>query len=86
MTTHQSWHHPDRACTEDYRYAEVLVANGHGTKRERERMAKACLACADYLDCLEDVIASGKAWEFHEIQAAVAEPPAGRTRKPRGPE
>ena len=73
MTTDKSWHHPDRACTEDDRYVEVLVTKGQGTKEERDRMAKACLACADYLDCLEDVIAAGKAFEFRESQAGLTE-------------
>ena len=75
MTTNQSWTHPDRACTDDYRYAEVLVANGRGTKEDRTRMAKTCLACSDYLDCLDDIIADGKAWEFYEIQAEITGSP-----------
>ena len=75
MTTNQSWTHPDRACTDDYRYAEVLVANGRGTKEDRTRMAKACLACSEYLDCLDDIIADGKAWEFYEIQAEITGSP-----------
>ena len=83
MTTNQSWTHPDRACTDDYRYAEVLVANGRGTKEDRTRMAKACLACSDYLDCLEDVIAAGKAWEFHEAQAWTTLPPGDQSASPR---
>ena len=75
MTTNQSWTHPDRACTDDYRYAEVLLTDRPGTKLERDRMAKACLACADYLDCLDDIIADGKAWEFYEIQAGITGSP-----------
>lgn len=55
------------ACTDDHRYSEVLLTE-LGTKREREHMLKACLACSEYLDCLEDVIATGKAWEYHQIQ------------------
>jgi|BarGraNGADG00312_2_1021985.scaffolds.fasta_scaffold14441_3 hypothetical protein len=86
MTTNPSWQHPDRACTEDDRYVEVLVTKGQGTKEERDRMAKACLACGDYLDCLEDVIAAGKAWEFREVQAAVDESAARRTVRSRSPE
>ena len=38
-------------------------------------MAKACLACSDYLDCLDDIIADGKAWEFYEIQAEITGSP-----------
>ena len=55
------------ACTDDHRYSEVLLAE-LGTKRERQHMLKTCLACSQYLDCLEDVIATGKAWEHHRIQ------------------
>jgi hypothetical protein len=55
------------ACTDDHRYSEVLLTE-LGTKRERADMLKTCLACAEYLDCVEDVIATGKAWEFHQIQ------------------
>ena len=85
MTTDQSWSHPDRACTDDYRYAEVLLTKGAGTKEDRARMAKACLACADYLDCLEDVIAAGKAWEFHEALAWTSLPPGDQTARPHPP-
>ena len=55
-------------CTDDHRYSEVLLTEV-GTKRERQQMLRQCLACAEYLDCLEDVIATGKAWEFRQIQA-----------------
>ncbi len=55
------------ACTDEHRYSEVLLTE-LGTKRERAHMLKQCLACAEYLDCLEDVIAAGKAWEYHQIQ------------------
>lgn len=66
------WNHPERpACTDDYRYSERLLTNEPGMKQERERMAKACRACALYLDCLEDVIAAGKAWEFYEVQVEI---------------
>jgi hypothetical protein len=73
MTTNEQAEHPRRACSDDYRYTQVLVTNGAGTKEERERMAKQCLACSEYLDCLDDVIDSGKAWEFYEQQAALTE-------------
>jgi hypothetical protein len=73
MTTNEQAEHPHRACTDDYRYTQVLADNGAGTNEERERMAKQCLACAEYLDCLDDVIASGKAWEFYEQQAGLTE-------------
>ena len=56
------------ACTDEYRYCEVLLTEGLGTKRERDHMLKACLACSAYLDCVEVVIAAGKAWEYHQIQ------------------
>lgn len=74
MTIDEWLSQPDRACSEDYRYSEQLLAMGPGSKQERERMAAACLACPVYLDCLEDVIAAGKAWEFHEIQTGDTEP------------
>ena len=86
MTTNPWWNHPDRACTDDNRYVDLLLADGSGTKQERERMAKACLTCADYLDCLEDVIADGKAWELHEIQAVMTESQRGRPAGPGAPE
>jgi hypothetical protein len=73
MTMNHWWSRPERACADDYRYSELLLANGPGTSRERERMAKACRACTVYLDCMENVIAAGKAWEYHEIQAGLAE-------------
>ena len=82
MTTIQPWTHPDRACTDEDRYVERLLTYGSGTKQERERMAKACLACSSYLDCLEDVIADGKAWELLEIQNVMTESQSGR---PAGP-
>lgn len=82
MTTNQPWTHPDRACTDEDRYVERLLTYGSGTKQERERMAKACLACSSYLDCLEDVIADGKAWELLEIQNVMTESQSGR---PAGP-
>ena len=31
-------------------------------------MLRACLTLLEYLDCLEDVIATGKALEYHQIQ------------------
>jgi hypothetical protein len=73
MTTNEQAEHPRRACSDDYRYTQVLVTNGAGTKEKRERMAKQCLACSEYLDCLDDVIDSGKAWEFYEQQAGLTE-------------
>lgn len=78
MTTNQPLTHPDRPCTDEDRYVERLLTFGLGTKQERERMAKACLACSGYLDCLEDVIADGKAWEFLEIQSVMTESQSGR--------
>jgi hypothetical protein len=67
--------HPERAaCTDDYRYSERLLTSDPGMKQERERMAKACRACALYLDCLEDVIAAGNAYEYYEVQAGIIEP------------
>ena len=86
MTTNESWTHPDRACTEEDRYVERLLTEGQGTKEDREGMARACLACSGYLDCLEDVIAAGKAWELHEIQAVMTESQSGRPAAPRAPE
>ncbi len=82
MTTNQSWTHPDRACTDEDRYVERLLADGSGTKQERERMAKACLACSGYLDCLDEVIASGRAWDFHEIQSVMTKSQSGRPAAP----
>lgn len=82
MTSNQSWTHPDRPCTDEYRYVEKLLTYESGTKQERERMAKACLACSGYLDCLEDVIADGKAWELLEVQTVMTEAQSGR---PAGP-
>lgn len=82
MTTNQPWTHPDRACTDEDRYVERLLTYGSGTKQERERMAKACLACSSYLDCLEDVIADGKAWELLEIQNVMTESQSGRRAVP----
>ena len=82
MTTNQPWTHPDRACTDEDRYVERLLTYGSGTEQERERMARACLACSSYLDCLEDVIADGKAWELLEIQNVMTESQSGR---PAGP-
>jgi len=73
MTTNERAEHPYRACADDYRYTQVLVTDGAGTKEERERMARQCLACSEYLDCLDDVIASGKAWAFYEQQAGLTE-------------
>lgn len=78
MTSNQSWTHPDRPCTDEYRYVERLLTYDSGTKHERERMAKACLACSSYLDCLEDVIAEGKAWELLEIQTVMTAAQSGR--------
>jgi hypothetical protein len=69
------WNHPDRACTDDYRFSELLLANRSGTKKEHERMANACRVCTVYLDCLDGVIASGRAWDFQEIQAGLTRPP-----------
>ncbi len=82
MTTNQSWTHPDLGCTDEDRYVERLLTEGMGTKQERERMAKACLACSGYLDCLDDVIAAGKAWEFNEIQNVMTESQRGRPAAP----
>ena len=73
MTTTERWNQPGRACTAEYRYSEMLLTEGPGTTEEREGMARACLACSTYLDCLEDVIASGKAWEFHEVQGGLTQ-------------
>ena len=73
MTMNHWWSYLERACTDDYRYSRLLLANGPGTKRERERMAKACRDCTVSLDCIEDVIAAGKAWEYRQIQAGLAE-------------
>jgi len=67
MTMNKWWKHTLPACTDDCRYTEVLLIDGLGTKPERKRMAKACFTCSDYLDCLEDVIADGKAWEYHQV-------------------
>lgn len=78
MPMTQWWDHPARACTDDYRYSERLLTNEPGMKQERERMAKTCRACAVYLDCLEDVIAAGKAWEFYEVRAGIIESPGDR--------
>jgi hypothetical protein len=69
MIVNESWKNTVPACTDDHRYSEVLLTE-LGTKREREHMLRACLACSEYLDCVEDVIATGKAWEFHQIQVA----------------
>ncbi len=71
------------ACTDDQPYSEALLTE-LGTKREREQMLKACLACSEYLDCLEDVIATGKAWEFHQIHIEATKPPL-RTERPLPP-
>ena len=67
MTVNKWWKHTLPACTSGCRYTEVLLIDGLGTKPERKRMAKACFTCSDYLDCLEDVIAEGNAWEFHQV-------------------
>lgn len=67
MATIKWWTNAIPACTDDHRYTEVLLAEGLGTKQERKRLLNTCLACSTYLDCLQDVIAAGKAWEFHEI-------------------
>ena len=86
MIVDQWWDEPDRACTVDYRYSELLLSDGPGTKAERERMARACLACPVYLDCLEGVISGGKAWEYHEIQAEITKTHGDRPARPRDPE
>ena len=75
MTTIEWWDALP-ACTDGHRYTEVLLAEDLGTKPERKRLLKKCLACPTYLDCLEDVIAAGKAWEFNEIHHELAKPPA----------
>lgn len=71
MAMDQWWKQTGHACTDEYRYTELLLSDGPGTKQERERMAKACLACPVYLDCLDDVIAAGQAWEFLEETAGL---------------
>ncbi len=86
MTANHRWNHPLPECTDDNRYTEVLVGDEQATKAERERMARACLACPLYLDCLEDLIAEGKAWEFNEVQALIAQPAQERTARPHQPE
>lgn len=75
MTT-TKWWDALPACTDGHRYTEVLLAEKLGTKPERKRLLKKCLDCSTYLDCLQDVIAAGKAWEFHEIQVEMTEPSA----------
>jgi hypothetical protein len=72
MTLTESWTEPDQVCTPENRYTHLLLTKD-GTKEERERMARACRACSVQLDCIEDVIASGQAWEYHEVQAGFAE-------------
>ena len=67
MIDDESWKIAVPACTDEHRYSEVLLTE-LGTKRERAHMLKQCLACAEYLDCLEGVIATGKAWEYRQIQ------------------
>lgn len=67
MIVNEPWKNTVPACTDEHRYSEVLLTE-LGTKREREHMLRACLACSEYLDCLEDVIATGKAWEYHQVQ------------------
>lgn len=86
MTANPRWNHPLPECTEDNRYTEVLLGDGEATKAERERMARACLACPLYLDCLEDVIAAGMAWELSEVQALIAQRADERTEGPHQPE
>jgi hypothetical protein len=61
------------ACTDDQPYSEALLTE-LGTKGEREQMVKTCVACSEYIDCLEDVIAAGKAWEFHQIHVEATNP------------
>ena len=66
MTVNKWWKHTLPVCTDGCLYTNLLI-DGLGTKRERKLMAKACFTCSDYLDCLEDVIAGGKAWEYHQV-------------------
>lgn len=53
LKDHDWYDRPDRICAGDERYADLLL---EPSRRERERMALACLRCPVYYECLADAL------------------------------